>query len=505
MKKQNILLVFTDQQRYDTIEALGNPVIKTPVLNNLVASGVTFTRAYTPCPVCVPARYSMHTGQLPHRTGVFENTKLPAAESRKSFMDILSAHGYQTFGAGKMHFEFPTGLETKWGFDERKTCETKNSDFVKNAKENGFCHVCDFKGVRSEMYYIPQVSQLPQKLHHSSWTVDSCIDYLKNRDQGKPFFVMASFEKPHPPFEPPVPWNKLYRGPDMPLPKRPENSESFHTLWNKFQNRYKYRDQGTDNNLIRQLKAHYYAEISFIDYNLGRLLEFMASENLLDDTLIIYTADHGEMLGDYSCFGKRCFLDGAARLPMIVQYPGCEKGRVCHSPVSLVDILPTFLDFADIEKREDYCGESLFDILNKKIKRDTIFAQYEKEGYASYMAVNENYKYIYSAPDDKEFLFDLKTDPDETRNKAYSPLYYEKTRDMKNQLIAYFKKEGYTGPIENDTWKKYPHKDMPDDPDAYLLFQDPESSIPHIKGYETESNAKKHFKFAWYDILYKDV
>ncbi len=507
MKKPNILLVFTDQQRFDTIEAMGNPVIKTPVLNNLVKNGVTFNRAYTPCPVCVPARFAMHTGFMPHKTGVVENNQMP--QGRKSFMEILSENGYQTFGAGKMHFTFDTGIDTKWGFDERKICDsdsdlTKN-DFYQNAKDNGFEHVYDYKGVRSEMYYIPQVSQLPEKLHHSSWTVDSCIDYLKKREEEKPFFVMTSFEKPHPPFEPPTPWNKLYRGPDMPLPKRPENMETFHTLWNKFQNRYKYRDQGIDDNLIRQMKAHYYAEISFIDYNLGRLLEYLDNENELDNTLIIYTSDHGEMLGDYNCFGKRNFLDPAARIPMIVKYPDCEKGKICNTPVSLIDIMPTILDFAGIEKEENYCGESLFDISNKISKRDTVFAQYEKEGYASYMAVNEKYKYIYSAPDDKEFLFDIKMDPDETRNKAYSPLYFEKTKELRNQLISYFKNDGYLEPIENDNWKKYPHKDMPEDPDAYLLFQDPVGSIPHIKGYETESNSKEHFKFAWYDQLYKKV
>lgn len=505
MKKSNILLVFTDQQRFDTIEALGNSAIKTPVLNKLVQEGTAFTRAYTPCPVCIPARYSMHTGQMPHRTGVTENHHMPSG--RKSFMQLLSKNGYQTFGAGKMHFSFDTGLNTLWGFDERKVCELDDdldkNDFYQNAKAHGFGHVYDYKGVRSEMYYIPQVSQLPEKLHHSAWTADSCLDYLKRRDKDKPFFVMASFEKPHPPFEPPAPWNKLYRGPDMPLPKRPENYKNLYTLWNKFQNRYKYRDQGIDNNLIRQMKAHYYAEISFIDYNLGRLLEYLEGEGIEDDTLIIYTSDHGEMLGDYNCFGKRCFLDSAARIPMIIKYPGCQKGEICETPVSLVDIMPTILEFSEIPSGEDYSGESLFEILSDESGRETIYGQYEKEGYASYMALCKDFKYIYSVPDDKEFLFDLKNDSDETRNKAYNPLYLKKTSELRKKLISYFKSEGYMTPLDRDVWRKYPKKEMPEDSDAYLLFQDPKKTLPHIPGYTTASNQHEHFEFSWYDNLFE--
>jgi arylsulfatase len=169
------------------------------------------------------------------------------------------------------------------------------------------------------------------------------------------------------------------------------------------------------------MRAHYYGEISFIDYNLGRLLTYLDEEGILEETLIIYTADHGEMLGDYDCFGKRCFLDPAVRIPLIMRYPGCDKGTICPTPVSLIDIMPTILEYAGIESDEDYCGESLFDLSRGESVRETVFSQYEKEGYANYMAVDRDFKYIYSAPDDKEILFDLKTDPGETRNKAYSP------------------------------------------------------------------------------------
>jgi arylsulfatase len=504
VKKSNIIFLFTDQFRYDAIAALGNPIIKTPVLDALVNEGVSFANAFTACPVCVPARYALHSGQMPHRTGVFENYQIPAG--RRSFMECLTDGGYQTHGVGKMHFTFETGPETMWGFEGRTMSEGgKDNAFSQNAKDHGYGHVTDSSGVRSEMYYIPQVSPLPAELHHTSWSVDASLDFLKGRDQDRPFFLMTSFTKPHPPFAPPQPWNKLYRGPEMPLPKVPQDSEALMTLWNRFQNRYKYRDQGTDLNLIRQMIAYYYAEISFIDYNLGRLFEYLKQEGLFDDTLIVFSSDHGEFLGDYGCFGKRSFLDASARVPLIVKYPGCEPHSECKRPVSLVDLMPTFLEFAGITPEEDLSGESLFAMVDGRSDRDTIFGHYEQKEYASYMSLTEDYKYIYSAPDETEYLFDRVRDPDETRNKAMNPLFVEKTKEMRGRIIDYFKDEGYTETLDGDTWKKYGKKSMPEDPDAYLLFQDPADSIPHIPGYETDVNSKKHFRFQWFDNRYDTV
>lgn len=512
--KKNILLVFTDQMRYDAIGAHGNPVIKTPVLDELVGNGITFNKAYTPCPVCVPARFAMHTGQMPHRTDVVENHTMPTTHD--SFMEVLSNNGYKTYGVGKMHFTFETGLTTKWGFDKRQICDAEDmnkNDFYQNCKENNFGHVIDCKGVRSEMYYIPQTSQLKAELHHTAWTVDKSIEFLEEHPDDNPFFLMTSFEKPHPPFEPPVPWNKLYRGPEMPLPKRPESFEELMTLWNKFQNRYKYRDQGIDDNLIKMIKAYYYAEISFMDYNLGRLFDYMKKNNLLDNTLVVFTADHGEFLGDYNCFGKRSFLDSSAKIPLIMSYPECEKDVVCDKPASLIDIFPTFLDFAGIDSNEDYSGVSLKSLVDGNCERNAIFGQYEKDEYANYMALEDNFKYIYSAPDQKEFLFDLKTDPNETRNKANNPLYYEKTKRMRQLAVDYFRNDGYEAPFDGNTWRKFELKDVPSDPDSYMLFQDPEESlpssfiteVPELEKYLTDVNQKKDFNFRWYDGRYDEV
>lgn len=506
MTQPNILLIFCDQLRYDAIAAHGNTIIKTPVIDELVRTGASFSSAYTPCPVCVPARFSMHTGLLPHRTGVFENTQLP--EGRTSCMKVLQEGGYQTFGVGKMHFTFPSGGEALWGFDKRADCETNDrsaNDFFRAIDERGYQHVHDTGGIRSEMYYVPQVSQLPEDLHHTAWTANKSIEFLQSRDPDRPFFMMSSFRKPHPPFAPPVPWNKLYRGPDMPEPKRPLDSENLMTLWNRFQNRYKYRDQGDDLNLIRQIKAHYYAETSFIDFSVGRIIEKMKELGIYENTLIVFSADHGELLGDYGCFGKRCFLDSAAKVPLVMSGPGVAAGTRPDVPVTLLDLMPTFLDAAGLPQRAERSGESLFGLVDGSIERDAVICQYEQGPFASYMIRTGHYKYIYSAPDEREFLFDLAHDPDETRNRAENPLFTKKTNELRRRLISFFVSEGYEDPIQDGSWKLYGKKSMPADPDAYLLFQDKPASIPHIPGYETDANSQRNFEFHWYEDRYESV
>lgn len=514
MQGKNILLIFTDQQRYDTIAALGNPIIKTPTLDELVKEGVSYTNAFSPCSVCVPARHAMVTGRMPYITDCVDNE---SSNYRKSFIEVLSDNGYQTLGIGKMHFTIKrdrsvcteeqdlesllgtnNDIYDHWGFEKRSTSETRtDDDYETYVRENGFGHVGSPKGENSEMYYIPQPSQLPAELDETSWVVHESLQQLENRDKQRPFFMMTSFQRPHPPFVAPFPWNKLYRCAEMAPPVIPDDYESLLCFWNRFQNRYKYRDQGIDNNLIRTMKAYYYASISFIDYNISKMIDYLKENNLYKDTLIIFTSDHGEMLGDYHSFGKRCFLDSAARIPMIVKYPACKKGEKINTPVSLVDIMPTILQFANVQTDLEMDGESLLNIPENKSEHRIVLGQFQRDKNAMYMAVSEEYKYIYSAPDQKEWLFNRKTDPKETRSLAYNPLYVKKTREMRDYIIQQYRLAGKADLLEQDNWKKYDKAEMPDDPDAYLLFQDMGQFKPDER-YLTDSNMKKYFEPRWH-------
>ncbi|MCK5801406.1 MAG: sulfatase-like hydrolase/transferase [Lentisphaeria bacterium] len=505
-KRLNILNIFVDQQRFDTIHALGNPVIKTPNLDRLVERGVAFTNAFSPSPVCISARCSMIHGQYPMNTNCYANTTMPT-DGRDTFMTALTRNGYRTHGIGKCHFTPDThglrGFQTRERQEEgggRMSALDKNP-YLKFLHDKGYTHVIEPNGVRGEMYYIPQPSQLPAALHPSQWIGDRASAFLKEqKGEKQPWFLYASFIHPHPPFAPPNPWHKLYRAPLMPLPNLPPDYESLQTYVNRCQNRYKYRDQGMDLNLLRNIKAHYYACISFVDYQVGRILDTLEQTGQLENTLILFTGDHGEHLGDYNCFGKRSMHDSCARIPMLTALPGVlDGGRTCDTPVNLVDLASTFLELTKTSlDTHELDGVNLADIASGSSDRDMVFSQHaytrrvnivnreiplpveymddpalEVASMSSHMAVTREWKYIYSAPDAQEFLFDKIQDPLETRNRAGNPFPKDVLQTMKGRLIDHLKSGDETAGIDGDQWRVFPETPpFPKNPDAGLLIQD---------------------------------
>jgi arylsulfatase A-like enzyme len=471
-KRPNLLLLMTDQQRFDTIAALGNPVIRTPALDRLVDEGTAFTRAFTPSPVCMSARCSLATGLPPHLTGVCDNTGIP--NHFPSLMQRLSAAGYQTHGVGKMHFD--PDYKRSWGFEGRDISEEghEDTDFHDFLKQNGYGHVRDPNGLRSEYYYIPQPSQLPAEFHETRWVGDRSLDFLGSRDRSQPFFLWSSFIKPHPPFENPTPWNRLYRTAEMAPPFRPPEYAKLLNFWNLVQNRYKYRDAGIDDYLMRTIRAAYYSCISFVDQQIGRILDALSAEEL-DNTLVLFTSDHGELLGDYGSVGKRSMLDAACRVPLIARWPRhFGPGVRCPRPATLLDIGPTMLRAAGISDWE-ISAEScdLASVGAGDTKREYVFSQFSARSTGLYMAADLRWKYIYSAADEREWLLDKETDPLETQNLAESSVHAGQLARMRSACIERFRRDGYTGAITGRTWRRFGVRTLPEDPNYGLLFQDP--------------------------------
>jgi len=470
-RKPNILLLFTDQQRFDTIAALGNPLIKTPAMDRLVAEGTAFTRAYTPSPVCISGRCCMVTGQPAHITHCTDNVPMP--QNLPSFMEHLHNAGYQTHGVGKMHFS-PDPFRM-WGFESRDIAEEgmhQGNEYYEAMQRKGYAHILADGGLRSEYYYIPQPSQFSPEDHLSTWVADHSMDFLKNRDITRPFFLWSSWVKPHPPFESPGPWSQLYRPEETGYPYNPENSEELLCIWNRIQNRYKWRDNGMDGNLMRTMRAAYMACVSFVDYNIGRVLESLGDE--LDNTLIILTSDHGELLGDYGSVGKRTMLDPSVRVPMLVRYPkNFKAGTQCDTPVSLLDIWPTFLAAASVEK-EAY-GTDLAKIASGAEKERAVISQFQKKHLGLYMLASRDLKYVHSVYDRKEWLFDISGDPMNIDGPEISadPDSFQILEKMRGQLIQTLGNEGAVEAVQNGQWKEYPQPDIGlSDPDFGLIYQD---------------------------------
>jgi arylsulfatase A-like enzyme len=239
------------------------------------------------------------------------------------------------------------------------------------------------------------------------------------------------------------------------------------------------------------MKAYYYATVSFIDYNVGRIVQALEQSGELEDTLILWTSDHGEFLGDYDCFGKRTFLRSTANVPLIARYPErFAQGATIDAPASLVDVMPTFLDAAGVDRRAlALDGMDLAALADDPGKREIVWGQYEEGARASYMALTDRFKYIYCASDDREFLFDARVDPLETRNRAETLGYQQQAQALRQATIAYLRQEGHTAPLDGDEWRRYPPPEFPRDPDAGLLFQDAPWSreLMYIPGYSDEA------------------
>jgi arylsulfatase A-like enzyme len=485
----NILLMFCDQLRFDAIRALGNPVIRTPNLDRLVRDGVAFTSAYTPSPVCVPARSCLAYGQYAWTTRCYDNGYSMPADGRPSFMQCLTEAGYRTHGIGKCHFT-PDARALR-GFESRETQEeivddAGRDDYLRFLHANGGEHITDPHGARGEMYYVPQPAQMPARLHPTQWIGDRSVAFL--RDPGRtnqPWFLFSSFVHPHPPFAPPAPWHKLYRGPLMPLPKLPPDYLQLQTRVNRQQNRYKYRDQGMDLNLIRQLRAYYYGCVSFIDYQVGRMLDALQAAGQLDNTLILFTADHGEHLGDYGCFGKRSYHDTCSRIPMLARLPGrFAGGSRCDVPASLVDVGPSLLAAAGVACdgfRPD--GVDLAGLRTGVIARDAVYSQYGTGSWGEYVQITSRHKLAFSPSDQREYFFDRVGDPGETRNLDGVAFCRPAQDTCRRELMAAMRAANETDVIDGDRWRAGTPQGIPQNPDAMLGHQDHPWANQSIPGY----------------------
>ncbi len=404
MKRKNVLMIFTDQQRYDTIHALGNEHIITPALDSIAEDAIVFENCYTPSPVCVPARLCMKAGQYCARTGN-NNNNPTSSYIGEGFYKRFTDAGYNTCAIGKMHNT--PHLYDGMGFRKRITQEELSDpkdDYTKFIRNSPYNYVFDYCGQRSDMYYIPQISQLPAEAHPTQWIGDQCVDFIKNTNTDiEPFFLVASFIHPHPPFAPPAPWNKMYRR-KVRDPLIPDDPNSYEDL---LRNKYTCGALGISPRRLELLNQYYYACVSFVDYQIGRIIAQLKSKGIYEDTVIMFSSDHGDLMGDYGSMGKRTMIDSAAKVPFLMRIPG-EEHTVRSDPASLVDVAPTLLSACGIDyDKVDFDG---IDLMSDS--HELVYSQYSNGTMGLYMVTNGIDKLIYSEVGKRYFYFDKL--PDET-------------------------------------------------------------------------------------------
>jgi arylsulfatase len=434
MNKPNILLITTDQQRFDTLACAGNPDIYTPHLDWLVHEGVLFERAYADSPSCIPSRASIMTGRPGYSTGLttmsgdikpmLDNPTLPG---------LLTQAGYQTRAQGKMHF---MPMRAHYGFEEMEL----PIDFIRERDHYGAKGTLKAHGL-GENEYIPGIDSVDDDQTFTHWTVRRSIDFLETRDDTRPFFMWTSFGKPHPPFTPTSNFWQLYANKEVLEPVYGDWSQSHDDIEPGFIGPTYALNNTWDASASQRTdtKRAYYACVTQIDYQLGILFARMREMELLENTWIIFTTDHGDMMGDHHMFGKGVFLEGSAHLPMIIRAPSSPwdankpmAGEKVSTLVTLADIMPTILSIAGVDIPESVDGRNMLDFVTEP-DDDRIF--YGNSGENHFSIIKKNMKYMYARRGAGELLFDIIADPHEQHDLSKSKKHQTVKDELKQLLL----------------------------------------------------------------------
>ena len=433
--RPNILWITTDQQRFDTIAALGNSLIRTPNLDRLVTQGVTFTSAYCQSTVCAPSRASYLTGRYPRTTGCRQNGQtIPASE--KLISRSMADAGYTCGLAGKQHLascsEGKVEIRGDDGYQEFLWSHHPQPDWP----ENAYTQWLAAQGKTwDELYTGPRTAYvkegIPAEYHQTTWCSLMAVDFL-TRHAGKPWFFSFNCFAPHHPFDPPAEYMKRYDPADMPLPLYHEGELKGKPFYQRLDHEWAHNEEGyfhvggMSDEDHRQVKAAYYAMIEHIDDEVGRMLAALEATGQADNTIVIFMSDHGEMLGDHGIYLKGPhFYEAAIHAPLIVWAPTrFQSGLRYDGLVELVDLAPTLLAATGAEIPEAMQGKSLLPILTAGASegphRDYVYCEYynawtHHRSYGTMMRTADHKIVVYHGVEEGE-LYDLHNDPHEFTN-----------------------------------------------------------------------------------------
>lgn len=435
LQRPNILFIMADQFRGDCLGIVGHPDVKTPYLDTLASNGVLFNRAYSSCPSCIAARAALHTGlsQASHRRVGYKDG-IPWRYSH-TLAGELAKSGYYTQCVGKMHVH---PLRNYLGFHNvelhdgylhcaraasvpyRESQLVADDYFYWLRKELGGDADITDNGTECNSY-IARPFAHEEKYHPTNWVTDRSIDFLRRRDPDQPFFLMASYVRPHPPFDAPACYFDLYKDKELTPPAVGDWEDE--KLWQEKGRIFNSVTGPLDEELIRQAQVGYYACITHLDHQIGRLLQAMGEQEVMDNTLIIFTADHGEELCDHHLFRKSRPYEGSSHIPLIISgnpaLTGLIPHSVCHKVAELRDIMPTLLDFAGAEIPAEIEGESLLPLMRQeKVEfRDYIHGEHARGTFSNHFIVTETDKYCWYSVSGKEQYFNLAEDPHELHDK----------------------------------------------------------------------------------------
>ena len=443
--KPNILLLMTDQQRWDAMGCSGDWV-QTPNLDRIASEGVRFTNCVTTSPVCIPTRLSLATGLYPHNTGVWNNMHHQMSAETPTWMQAVRDAGYRTSLFGKTHLHPHSGdlrerkeLMNAYGLDD------VNEIGGPRASANVLSHMtaawqakglwdtyrADYRERFSNKPHVVRPSVLPLEDYADVYVGQQAKGYLKRYDREEPWCCWVSFGGPHEPWDTPEPYASMYNPADMPpaMP-RPETGERPRGHLDRLMERV---NSNFEEGEIGRLRANYAGNVTLIDAQIGEILDVIQARGELENTVIVHCSDHGEMNGDYGLTYKSNFLNGAVRIPLLVRTPDAVEDAVCDSPVEWIDIGPTLVELAGGELKHRQFGKSLCPVLAQPASMHRDFAISEIEG--EIMLLNRQWKIALNANGEAYLLFDVQNDAEETQNLAGRPEIADVETELRLQIL----------------------------------------------------------------------
>lgn len=452
----NILFIMVDEMKWNAMSCEGNPIVNTPNLDRLARQGTRFATAYTVAPICTPSRYSFFTSRYAHVHGSTDN-QTPPREPQILLPTILKHAGYETAISGKLHF-IPADLDYDfdyfWSFAREGPGKLPRwpEDLARKHPE------------RKGRGLVPGSQPFPKdplgkdlgKLAYSKedtqtyWITDRALDYLELRNREKPFFLFVSYLDPHSPSHLPEPYFSMFDPKQMPVPEIPPNTKKLREeeIAARSDNPRAGRHIIDDPEIIRHMTANYYATVKFVDDEIGRLLRQVEADGLMDNTIILFTADHGNMLGDRGRWFKGVMYEGSSRIPLMMK--AAEKGalaaqfnrgKVISEIVENIDVMPTLCEMVGVAlPARGIQGKSMVQLVsgNESRWKNRAFAERGSRMIRTpqYKLIRNEARALRRGRGEWE-LYDLTNDPGEQRNLIADPAHAKVAGKLKAQLDAW--------------------------------------------------------------------
>ncbi|RDU97682.1 choline-sulfatase [Trinickia dinghuensis] len=438
---KNILVLMADQMTPSSLRSYGNTVSKTPRIDALAGEGVVFDSAYCASPLCAPSRFAFMAGKLPSKIGAYDNAaELPA--QTLTFAHYLRAAGYRTVLSGKMHFCGPDQLH---GFEERLTTDIYPADF-------GWVPDWEQPEVRPSWYHnmssvldagpCVRTNQLDFDDEVTFTVRQKLYDIARERQVGsdaRPFCIVASLTHPHDPYAIPSEYWDLYRDEEIDLPRTNLSYDESDPHSKRLRHVSENDRTPPTQQQVRNARHAYYGALSYVDAQFGAILDALKATGLADDTIVVVTSDHGDMLGERGLWYKMTFFENAARVPLIVHAPKAFAPHRVKASVSTIDLLPTLVELATGNRESAWPdpidGHSLVPHLRGDGGHDETFGEYLAEGAIApiVMIRRGSYKFIHT-PADPDQLFDLEADPQELINLASDPAHAKTVEALRAEV-----------------------------------------------------------------------